>query len=183
MNDKIYVVFDLEATCYKTGAPKDFVNEIIEIGAVKLDKNGNEIDKFSHFLKPKIHPIISDFCTELTTITQADIDKAESASVILEEFMLWCKDCILVSWGFYDINQLNKDLIKNDLEIYLDQNQHFSLKHLHAKWNNFTGKRKNGIGMSGALNLEGLELEGQHHRGIDDAINIAKIFRKYIDKF
>jgi inhibitor of KinA sporulation pathway (predicted exonuclease) len=37
--------------------------------------------------------------------------------------------------------------------------------------------------MGGALKMEGIILEGTHHRGIDDAINIAKIFRKYIDRF
>jgi inhibitor of KinA sporulation pathway (predicted exonuclease) len=31
--------------------------------------------------------------------------------------------------------------------------------------------------------MEGLEFEGTPHRGIDDAINIANIFRKYIDRF
>jgi len=37
--------------------------------------------------------------------------------------------------------------------------------------------------MGGALKMEGIKLEGTHHRGIDDATNIAKIFRKYINKF
>jgi inhibitor of KinA sporulation pathway (predicted exonuclease) len=77
--NKTFVIVDLEATCYdkedKT-KPKNFDNEIIEIGAVKLDEKGNEIDRFSKFLKPKNHPVISKFCNELTTITQEDIDNA-----------------------------------------------------------------------------------------------------------
>ncbi len=30
---------------------------------------------------------------------------------------------------------------------------------------------------------EGLELEGTHHRGIDDAKNIAKIFIRYFEEW
>jgi 3'-5' exoribonuclease 1 len=37
--------------------------------------------------------------------------------------------------------------------------------------------------MKNALELEGLKLDGTHHRGIDDARNIAKVFIKYFDKW
>lgn len=186
---KEFVIVDLEATCYDNSrkdeiAPLGFVNEIIEIGAVKLDENGIEIDRFESFAKPKLFPTISKFCTELTTITQEDIDNAEPLSVVLENFIDWCDGTTLISWGNYDKTQMLKDMTRNDLDMphYLDiVEDHHSLKHLHAKWNNL--KRKNGIGMSGALKFEGLEQTGTHHRGIDDAINIAKIFRKYIDRF
>jgi inhibitor of KinA sporulation pathway (predicted exonuclease) len=34
--------------------------------------------------------------------------------------------------------------------------------------------------MAGALNILDIPLEGTHHRGIDDANNIAKILRKLV---
>ncbi len=183
-NKKEFVIFDLEATCYESNinAPVDFFNEIIDIGAVKVDEDGKIIDQFSKFAKPKTYPTISKFCNELTTITQDDIDNAEPLKNILEEFLIWSENSTFISWGFYDIKQLSKDLIRNDLEIYLDRmDDHHSLKHLHAKWNKL--KKRNGIGMNAALKMEGLNLDGTHHRGIDDAINITKIFKKYINKF
>lgn len=182
-----FVIFDLEATCYDGNRsdetkPENFDNEIIEIGAIMLDHNGKEISRFSRFAKPKLFPKISNFCNELTTITQEDIDNAEPLEIVLEKFLIWAENAILISWGMYDRNQIKKDLSRNnlhDLTLDIDQ-RHFSLKHLHGKWNNL---RRGGIGMNGALKMEGLSLEGTHHRGIDDAINIAKIFRKYIDRF
>lgn len=184
MKNKTFIIVDLEATCYENTdpkRPKNFVNEIIEIGAVKLDHTGKEIDRFSKFLKPKVHPVISDFCHELTTITQDDIDYADDASIVLDEFADWVGTSQLISWGLYDKNQLEKDFKLNGLSDCLHiLEDHESLKHLHGGWNNL---RKGGIGMGGALKLEGIKLEGTHHRGIDDAINIAKIFRKYIHKF
>lgn len=42
--------------------------------------------------------------------------------------------------------------------------------------------RKRGVGMERALSMLELPLEGTHHRGIDDAKNIAKIFVKIFDQ-
>lgn len=183
----MYIIFDLEATCYDRGSsletpPKDFVNEIIEIGAVKLNNKGEQIDVFSKFCKPKLFPYISEFCTSLTTITQEDIDKADDLKDVLEDFMNWCEDGMLISWGAYDKSQTNKDLIRNDLEVYLDKlENHKNLKKLHGEWNNLN--KKKGVGLSKALTYEGLKFKGTHHRGIDDALNISEIFKKYIHKF
>jgi len=183
---KKFVIFDLEATCYERGVknnnkPLDFDNEIIEIGAVMLDSDGNEMGKFQSFAKPKLYPNLSDFCKQLTTIKQEDVDNADDLADVLINFINWCDGATLVSWGFYDKTQLVKDLIRNDLEYLLDDiEEHKSLKHLHAKWNNL---RRQGIGLSKALVRENFKFEGTPHRGIDDAINIANIFRKYIDKF
>ena len=37
--------------------------------------------------------------------------------------------------------------------------------------------------MGGALKLEGFKLDGTHHRAIDDAKNISKIFLTNLDKW
>jgi 3'-5' exoribonuclease 1 len=180
---KEFVVLDLEATCYNSevARPIDFVNEIIEIGAIKVDKDCKEISRFGKFAKPLKFPVISEFCNELTTITQEDIDTAENLSDVLIEFFDWVDGATLISWGMYDKSQLQKDLIRNDLEYLLEQTEdHFSLKHLHGAWNKL---KRGGIGLAGALRFEKLTFEGTAHRGIDDSINITKIFRKYIDRF
>ena len=48
---------------------------------------------------------------------------------------------------------------------------HQNAKRLFAKAQRI-GKE---VGMAKACALVGLELEGQHHRGLDDAVNIAKL--------
>lgn len=177
-----YTIFDLEATCYNNDKekPYGFVNEIIEIGAVKLDKDGNEIGRYSKFSKPLLFPIISEFCNSLTTITQEDIDNSDDLCEVLVDFLKWVDGGILVSWGHYDKSQMKKDLIRNGLDFLLNElNGHISLKHLHGKRNG----NKRGFGMKKALIMEGFKLDGTHHRGIDDAINITKIFKKiYLNK-
>ena len=50
--------------------------------------------------------------------------------------------------------------------------KHISLKHQFAEIKNVKP-----CGMMKALNILKLSLDGIHHRGIDDAKNISKIFR------
>ena len=186
-----YIIFDLEATCvqshYSTPnqsgrmrmmpAAKVFQNEIIEIGAIKVNDEAKIVDEFSMFIKPIINPELSAFCKQFTTITQEDVDKAVGFSSVLHEFREWIgNDYILCSWGLYDKNQLKKDCELHNLETGWMDN-HISLKHQHG---NKVIQRKP-VGMERALKQAGLKLQGTHHRGIDDARNIAQIFIRYFD--
>lgn len=188
---KTFIVVDLEATCWDkadTKKPSGFRNEIIEIGAVKCNETGDVTDEFCMFAKPKRHPIISEFCNTLTTIRQEDIDSAKNAEIVLQVFFQWAlgishenkENVKFVSWGHYDKRQFRDDLQLNkiDKEVINDSN-HLSLKHLHGEWNNLHKP----IGLGGACKFEKIEFTGTAHRGIDDARNIAKIFKKYINKF
>lgn len=186
---KTYIILDLEATCYDKNSnseikPKGFVNEIIEIGAYKLNEQGEVIDEFAKFLKPTKFPYISNFCNELTTITQDDIDNAEEAFFVLGEFFAWARkdneQPIYVSWGFYDKRQLRDDLKLNKfsqdiINQFINDNNHISLKHRHGEINKF----KKPIGLGGACKFEKFNFQGTAHRGIDDAKNIVNIFKRY----
>ena len=175
-----YIIVDLEATCWEKKEKQP--NEIIEIGAVCINEQKETIGEIDLFVKPTIHPILSDFCTKLTTITQDLVADAPTFPTALANFQTWIQsfedEYWLCSWGFYDRVQF-----KNDCELHqLDTHwltRHISLKHLHGKM-----KRKSGgFGMKAALQREKIPLTGIHHRGLDDAKNIAKIFTKYFDKW
>ena len=174
-----YIIFDLEATCWKNKTDRN--REVIEIGAIKISEQRKMIDEFNCFVKPVIHPILSDFCKELTTIQQSDIDHADFFPEALSQFKNWInvdEKYMLCSWGFYDKKQLeqNCDLHQFD-KVWLVH--HISLKHQHATIKNL----KRAMGLANALEDENLNLDGMHHRGIDDAKNISKIFVKYFDRW
>ena len=82
-----YIIVDLEATCQENN--RDFENEIIEIGAVKLNDSFKYVDEFDIFVKPKLNPILSDFCKNLTSIKQEDVDGAVSFTEALDKFIYW----------------------------------------------------------------------------------------------
>lgn len=183
---KTLVIFDLEATCWEEGnSLKREDSEIIEIGAVKVDKDaGNIIDTFQSFIRPHFHPVLSDYCKNLTSIKQDDIYNAESIEIILPQFNTWIGDYAdyIMSWGYYDKNQIiNECKIKN-----------FDMGTLRSKLNNKHLNMKNQFshvynikhcGVSRALKFLNLKFDGTQHRGIDDARNMAIIYKTVKDGF
>ncbi|MGM2632443.1 exonuclease domain-containing protein [Bacillus cereus group sp. Bce040] len=167
---KTKIVFDLEATCEDKSINPNFDNETIEIGAVKI-VGGKVVDEFQSFVKPVRSNELTDFCKELTHIKQADIDNAPSFSEALESFKSWAGDAEFLSWGFYDRKQLEKDSMHSNLPVEWLIN-HRSVKHEHQK----IKKLDRPVGVPKALKMEGLKFVGTHHRGIDDARNIAKVY-------
>jgi inhibitor of KinA sporulation pathway (predicted exonuclease) len=176
-----YVIFDLEASCW-LGRPPNGVNEIIEIGAVKINDYGEIESSFMKFVKPTINPVLSDFCKKLTSIAQIDVDRSRTFPFIIQEFMDWIgvgdDHYILISWGKYDRTQLVDDCKLHRLETeWLDH--HFNLKPAYRALKSL----KDEPGLKKAVKLEGFEFTGIHHRAISDAENTAKIFIKYFKEW
>ncbi len=173
-----YIIFDLEATCWEQRVPGSR-NEIIEIGAVKIDAAGHKMGEFCKFVRPKLDPILSPFCISLTHISQEDIDSADPFPSVVQAFRDWIGEAyLLCSWGLYDKNQFNHDCKLHGLSSDWVK-QHISLKHQYP---DIRGEG-NKMGMKRALEIEGFSLDGTHHRGIDDARNISKIFLKYLGQW
>ena len=105
-----FIVYDLEATCWE-GNPPNLVQEIIEIGAVKINRYGEETGTFSRFVKPILNPSLSLFCRQLTTIGQSAIDKAMAFGEVVEDFKAWAGvsadvECLFGYWGRFDRKML-----------------------------------------------------------------------------
>lgn len=175
-----YIILDLEATCWEGWEKSQ--NETIEIGAVLVNDQREIVSEFEQFVKPLKHPQLSDFCKHLTSIQQEDVDHAPYFSEAIEKFKQWFRadeeDYVLCSWGFYDRKQFESDCQIHGLPTGWVE-KHISLKHQYGKFK----KLRRAIGMKNALKMEKMPLEGIHHRGIDDARNIAKIFIKYFDRW
>lgn len=169
-----YIVTDLEATCWdRERRLPDDVMETIEIGAVcLLSATGPVGGEFSKFIRPTFSPILSAFCTALTTIRQEDVDAAESFKPVFTQFMQWIGDepFIFCSWGAYDLRQLKSDCSRFNLRFPSRLDNHINLKKEFSRLHSTKP-----MGMEKALELAGLTLEGTHHRGIDDARNIANL--------
>jgi inhibitor of KinA sporulation pathway (predicted exonuclease) len=169
------LVVDLEATCDDGGRVPRREMETIEIGAVLVDGATLEpAAELATFVRPRRHPILTPFCTALTTITQADVDAAPTfpeAIDALARFLALqrASPVLFASWGDYDKHQLAQDAAHHGVRLPLGE--HVNLK---ARFSERLGLRKK-LGMAGALARVGLRLEGTHHRGIDDARNIARL--------
>lgn len=173
------VIVDLESTCIE---PKDpsFVSEIIEIGAVKYDlKEKKIVDKYSEFIRPKINPILTDFCKELTTITQEQVDRAYDFESVYRNFHKWFGNedkNLFCSYGYYDKKMIERQAIEYGINLNLGKN-HWNIKRFYEE---IRGKRS-GTGLGKAISEVGLTFYGQPHRAIDDAINTTKLLEKLLE--
>ncbi|WP_122846596.1 3'-5' exonuclease [Pseudomonas viridiflava] len=174
---------DLEATCdedAKPGEPPRHLivprenMETIEIGLAVVDLSSLQlVDQFQSFIRPSLHPVLTDFCRRLTTIKQSDVDDAlgyVNVAGMLDAFLEAYPNSAWCSWGDYDYKQLQKDALRLNCAPMLDGMLHTNLKKWH--WKVFNCKA---LGLQPAVEMLGLEWEGTYHRGIDDARNLSNV--------
>ena len=174
------LLVDVEATCWRGHPPNGMFNEIIEIGVTVFNYHTYEIEgKRSILVKPKFSEI-SEFCTELTTITQKMLDEEgvsfnKACEILISEYD--SKRNIFMSWGDYDRTAFEKNCEKLEVE-YPFGKTHFNQKALFS----MMYKMKQEPSVQKALKKLGLEFEGTAHRGVDDSYNSAIIFKYMLDK-
>jgi inhibitor of KinA sporulation pathway (predicted exonuclease) len=165
-------VVDVEATCWEGNPPEGQVNEIIEIGLTVVDIEARErVSKNRILVRPE-HSTVSAFCTELTSLTQTEVDSgvsfAQACAMLSDEFEAGQRGW--ASWGDYDRKQFLRQCEATDVP-YPFGARHINAKAAHA---DAFGLRRR-LGMAQALAMAELPLEGRHHRGDDDAWNIAAL--------
>lgn len=181
-NDPNVLIIDVESTCweYPEKPGPNEISEIIEIGIAVVDiRSLNLIENDSIIIKPKTSKI-SKFCTQLTTLTQKVVDQGmtyEAALAILRN-RFNSENRTFISWGDYDRKMFERNC--NSFNVKYP----FGSRHMNLK-NSFT--LLHGLdrepGMDAALKILNMDLYGTHHRGIDDARNIANIFIDTVSKF
>ena len=99
------VLYDLEYTAWegsqerKWSGPNEY-REIIQIGAIRVSPDLVERDSFLEYVRPVKNPQLSDFITELTGISQDDIDtKGISFSTAFEKFRAFVGETTSYCWG------------------------------------------------------------------------------------
>lgn len=173
--EHLVLVVDLEATCCDRGSIPDAEMEIIEIGACWAYMDGTIVDRFECLVRPTLHPDLTPFCRDLLGIRQEDVDGAEAlstAALRLSEFVSRRRDHGIAwgSWGAFDRNQMSRECHRLGIAAPI-QLPHQNLKQRFAKARRI-GKQ---VGMKKALELVGLDMQGTHHRALDDALNVARL--------
>jgi inhibitor of KinA sporulation pathway (predicted exonuclease) len=167
---KSLIIFDVEATC-DVNIPKQ-KRELIEIGAVKIE-NGHIVDTFQMFIKPRKNHILSNYCKELTHISQEDINSAEEPNIVLQQFLEWSQNCVLGSWGDFDPDIIkrelhkNKIILPNDIAFINIKKVYLSIKHFPSTYS-----------LQDSLKKEKIVFNGTQHRAYDDAYNTYLIYQK-----
>lgn len=187
-------VLDFEANCMRKGIPTP--QEIIEFPVLLVHASSGNLEGIFHtYVKPDVHPKISQFCTQLTGITRAMVNQGISLDETLIAHQAWLdshnlipawqtktkpeqKTFLYLTCGDWDFQTcLSKQLAYHNKELPLFAERWINIKHIFPA---VLELRTRCPGMVGMLDILGLKLVGRHHSGIDDCRNIARIVQKLI---
>ena len=139
------IVLDLEWNQGFPETPEQKFNEIIQIGAVRLDTWGAEPAVFSEWVRPLYHRALHYRVRELVPVDRKALRSAPNFFKVLKSFQAWCgPDTQFVTWGTEDLRvfhenlehyQLDSSWITKEYDLQkaygfmcFDSNQQFALK-------------------------------------------------------
>ncbi|MFT7815330.1 3'-5' exoribonuclease 1 [Arapaima gigas] len=175
-------VVDFEATCEENNPP-NFLHEIIEFPMVLINTRTMEIeDTFQEYVRPELNTQLSDFCIQLTGISQEMVNKADVFPDVLRRVVSWLQEKELgTKYKYAVLTDGSWDMSKFlNIQCHVSQIRY---PQFAKKWINIRKSYGNfykvvprmQTKLSSMLENLGLQYEGRPHCGLDDARNIARI--------
>ena len=176
-----YVVLDMEwnqpgfldtALCRNGVCMK---NEIIQIGAVKLDGNMSKTGTFSCIIKPQSLTSMNKIIKQLTGITDEMLDRGESFEKAVERFREFCgEDYVIFIWGYDDVR-----IIRNNLAFHgLDDSWLPKSYNVQMMFCTQTNNEKRQYSLEYALEYFDIKIENSLHDAYNDAEYTALVCTK-----
>jgi len=175
----VYVILDLEWNSVYGPKIRGFLNEIIEIGAVMLDENMQEIDSFSVLVKPQIGKRLQPRTKKLTHISREELAGGQPLDQAVADFRAWLgeRKHVVLSWGDGDIRVLLANTRYHSGKRHLSYIQRYADLQEYFRHRMNTSKAQQ-IGLAAAGELIGLGTAGYDmHRAADDSRFAAACFR------
>lgn len=184
-----HIVVDLEMNTVdkKSEARKICRLETIEIGAVMLDDNLQEISSFRTYVKPEYNDGITEKITWLTGITDAMVENAPKFHEALRMFGNWClgtgDEVRIYAWSDSDFIQITKEMELKGYEMSVREKEIFE-----NEWYDFQKEFDSKLGferqvsLNTALDLAGVDFKGREHDALDDARNTASLLQIFRDE-
>ncbi len=149
-------------------------DEVIEIGAVKLDEKYQQISEFQSYVKPE-YGEIRQHITQLTGITGDMVADKETFRGVFRRFMEWVgeEEATIYSWSMSDIKQL-----RQECRLKLKD---FDVKWLSEHWVDLQKQFDDRLGLHNSLALKhalgamNRNFEGTAHTALADAANTSAI--------
>ncbi len=153
--------------------------EIIQIGAVKVDKSFKVSDKFNIYIKPTLYPRIHPYVEKITGFKNEDFIYAPRFTEAYKKFRAFLgDDTVLGTWGYSDIKALYRNVTFNDIVKPPVIIEYVDIQKIATRYLKFS---KGGtIGLKNAV--EALEIktdeDKQFHNALGDAYYTAKVLEK-----
>ncbi len=175
-----FVILDLEWNGSFSRRRKKYVNEIIDIGAVRLSGKLERVDSYSMLITPQIGKKLNKYVEELTHISIDELEQAQHTFThALSKFNEFAHDSVILTWGTTDILTM-----MSNCEYYLHDSRPPFLKYyvdLQTYCQSFLPGSAPGkqMGLSAVAEILGIEYEADAmHRALADSELSARCFEK-----
>ncbi len=177
-----YIVVDLEWNGSYSKKAHGYFNEIIEVGAVKLDAQLKTVDTFQCAIRPTVSKKLSGIVTDLTHITEEDLEDGITFAKMVREFTGWIgqEPAAILTWSTTDLLVLMENCRffygKQEvpfLRYYMDF-QAYAQQRMQIT----DGQQ---LGLAKAGEMLGIPEDGMSlHRALDDSLLTAQILQKVV---
>ena len=166
------IVIDLE---FNTVSHEAFLaglsQEVIEIGAVRLDARGAAVDTFSTLVKPECADAITDKITSITGIRTGDVAGAPRFAEALASLAEWIGEgrTRIVAWSKSDRDQIKAECAFKGIEVPAQMRRWLDLQAVYPRIIG-VGNFKRRMSLRDAADWYGSGLDaGRAHRALYDA--------------
>lgn len=153
----------------------DLVNEIIEIGAVKLDAHMQPCDELKVYIKPSVIPVVNPKILEITKINIKDLENGVSFIEGINKLKEMVEDGdIICSWAKDDIAEIIRNSNYYGYENLSWLNNYLDIQEYVTK---ILGYRKS-LSLKNALKTLKIKVnEELLHDALNDSIYTAHVFK------
>ncbi len=185
-----YIVMDMEwnqpySKSKKYPGGVELRGEIIQIGAVKLNRRLKIVDSFDEAVRPIFYKRINRHVKEITGITDDAVRECDRFPAVFERFKKFCgKDFCIVTWGTDDMPMLIDNLLAHGIDpdtlpkhYNLQMIFNLQITHESRQWS-----------LDDAIDYLGIAKNERPHNALFDAESTARIaaaidFKKGIENY
>lgn len=150
--------------------------EIVEIGAVKLNKKLEITDNYHQIVKPQIYKSIHHMTSKIIHLDEEALSKGRPFEEVMREFLAWCgKNYRFCIWGTLDLTELQRNMCYYGMDElsskplpYLDIQKLYSLAYEDGKIRR---------ALEYAIDEMHIDKTEVFHQAHSDAFYTAKIFQ------
>lgn len=175
-----YVIFDLEWDSVYYKPQKGFINQILQIGAVRLDGEFNIIDRYEATVRSAISKKVSGRFAELTGITTEKMLGGVPLVQAVNGFNEFSRGAdVTMTWSDSDLHTIveNEKLLSGvgfEMNFYLDLQ-----KLVQAEMRTLGYDSKNQVSVSSAAEFFNINIDGfEMHTAEDDSTVCAKLLKR-----
>ena len=184
-----YIVLDLELNQPFAFGPADKARpnpacpfEIIQIGAVRLDKTFAEVSRFNAYVKPQLYPRIHPYVEKITGIHRSQVKNGQPFPQSYAEFLAFAgeEEAVICTWGGDDVRALIKNIQFHQLDPRRLPRHALNVQTIAGKYLHQTAGQS--IGLKKAVEQMGLPEEEAFHNALNDALYTARILQTLKDE-